>query len=220
MLLTSLGRTAGWEEFTERHRRELRARGVDEKAIQDRLVAEGSLRPDATGRMFVLAERLDFHARVLLGVPLVADGRHRTLRILEVLPRKREKSVDDVFAKAVSSGTAQRRLEAAKGEERRRYAELQRRIAQTVRTVAFAEAVVQHPDAVGEIRQALDAFLSHFTASEMNAIERFPELVRANADTFRTYFAAWCQGQRDMVPPKQMPSRGELLEAKLLGRRS
>ena len=89
-----------------------------------------------------------------------------------------------------------------------------------MRTVAFAKAFAQHPYAVADIRQALDAFLRHFTASEMNAIERFPELVRANADTFGTYFAAWRRGRRDVVPSKQLPSRGDLLEAKLLGRRS
>ena len=220
MLLRSLGRTSGWEEFTEQHLRELRVHGVDEKAIRERLVAEGALRPDATGRMFVLAEKLEAHARTLLGIPAVADGYLRTRHILEVLPRRREKSFDEVLAETCSGGAARRKLEATKAAERQRNVEMQRQIARTVRTVAFAQAFAEHPDAVGDIRQALDAFLRHFTASEMNAIERFPELVRANADAFERYFAAWRQGRRDMVPLKQLPSRDELLEAKLLGRRS
>jgi hypothetical protein len=220
MLLRSLGRTSGWEEFTGRHLKDLRTLGVDENAIRERLVAEGALRPDATGRMFVLAEKLEAHARTLLGLPAVEDGYFRTKHILEVLPRRREKSFDEVLVEACSSGVARRKLEAAKAEERERNAERQRQIARSVRAVAFAKAFAEHPDAVVEIRQALDAFLRHFTSSEVNAIERFPELVRANADAFGTYFPAWRQGRRDMVPPKQLPSRGELLEAKLLGRRS
>jgi hypothetical protein len=219
-VLRSLTRTAGWEEFTERHLSELRARGVDVQAIQERLSAEGALRIDKnSGRVFVLAERLDAHARALLGIPAVFDGKVRTKRIVEVLSGPREKSLDQLVAEAFSGSTGHEHLARTTAERLQRNAEQQRQVARSIRALGFAEALARDPDAATEIRQALDGFLGHFTASEQAAIEKFPELVRANASAFVEYFAAWRRGERNMVPAKQVPSSREVLEVTLLGRR-
>jgi hypothetical protein len=188
------------------------------KVIRERLSAEGALRTDdLSGRTFVLAEKLDAHSRALSGSRPAFDGPPRPKSIVDVLPR-REKSLDQVLAEAFPGGTTERQLSAAADERLRRNAEQQRQAARSVRAVAFAEVFAGHPGSATEIRLALDAFMSHFTTFERTAIEKFPELVRANAAGFAGYYAAWRRGERAMAPVKHVPSPRDLLEVTLLRR--